>query len=50
MLLGPSDRQLGFLSVSLAFVVIRDAAGGRDELVLLEQGCWSAGGGSVVLL
>jgi hypothetical protein len=50
-----SDRQLGLLAVlrnwrdlflgeSLAF------AGGRGEMVSLEQGCWLEGGGSVVLL
>ena len=62
MLVGLSDQQLGllvvpqiwrdpFLVVSLAFVVIRDDdAGGRGEVVLLEQGCWSGGGGSVVPL
>jgi hypothetical protein len=33
-----------FLRVSLAF------AGGRGEVVSLEQGCWSGGGGSIVFL
>jgi hypothetical protein len=55
VLFGSSDRQLGllvvlhiwrdlFLGVSLAF------ADGWGEVVSLEQGCWSGGGGSVVLL
>jgi hypothetical protein len=32
-----------FLSVSLAY------AGGRGEVVSLERGCWSEGGGSAIL-
>jgi hypothetical protein len=55
VLFGPSDRRLGlfavlqiwrdmFLGVSLAY------ADGRGKVVSLEQGCWSGGGGSVVLL
>jgi hypothetical protein len=61
VLIGPSDRQLGllaglqiwrdqFLGMSLAFMVIRDGAGGRVEVVLLERGCLFGGGGFVVLL
>ena len=60
MLVGLSDRQLGllvvlqiwrdqFLVVSLAFVIIRDGAGGWGEVVLLERGCSSGGGGSSFL-
>jgi hypothetical protein len=61
VLTDPSDQQLGLLTglqiwrdqllgISLVFVVIRDDAGGRGEVVLLERGCWSGGGGFVVLL
>jgi hypothetical protein len=31
-------------------MVIRDGAAGHGEVVLLEQGCWSRGGGFIVLL
>jgi hypothetical protein len=31
-------------------MVIHDGSGSQDEVVLLEQGCWSGGGGFVVLL
>jgi hypothetical protein len=61
VLTGPSDRQLGllaglqiwwdqFLGVSLVFVVIHDSVDSRREVVLLEPGCWSGGGGFAVLL
>jgi hypothetical protein len=60
VLVDPSDRQRGllavhqiwrdlFLDVSLVFVVIDGDAGGRGEVDALEQGCWSRGGGSVVI-
>jgi hypothetical protein len=43
--------EISFLGVSLAFVVIRDGSGGgQGEVILLEQGCWSRGGGFVVPL
>jgi hypothetical protein len=45
-----SARRDQFLGVLLAFVVIRDGASGRDEVILLERGCWSRGGGFVILL
>jgi hypothetical protein len=36
--------------MSLASVVIRDGAGGQGEVVFLEQGYWSGGGGFVIFL
>jgi hypothetical protein len=55
-----SDRQCGllavhqiwrelFLGVSLASIVSCGGAGGRGEVGALERGCWSGGGGSVVI-
>jgi hypothetical protein len=45
----PSDRQLGLLVVlqiwrDLFLVVSLAFAGGRGEVISLEQGCWSRGG------
>jgi hypothetical protein len=55
-----SDRQRGllaiyqiwrdlFLDMSLASVVFCGGAGGRGEVGALERGCWSGGGGSIVI-
>jgi hypothetical protein len=60
VLVDPSDRQRGllaihkiwrdlFLNVSLASVVFCGDAGDRGEVGALERGCWSGGGGSVVI-
>jgi hypothetical protein len=38
-----------FLDVSLAFVIMYDGARGRGEVDALEQGCWSGGGGIVII-
>jgi hypothetical protein len=35
--------------VSLVPVVIHDGVGGRGEVGALEHGCWSGGGGSIVI-
>jgi hypothetical protein len=37
-------------SLDLAFMVIRDGAGSRGEVILLKRGCWSGGGGFAFLL
>jgi hypothetical protein len=60
VLVDPSDRQRDllvvhqiwrdlFLDMSLVFVVIHGDVGGRGEVDALEQGCWSGGGGSVII-
>jgi hypothetical protein len=47
---GPSDRHLGLLTILQIWLGVSLAyAGGRGEMVSLERGCWSGGGGSVVL-
>jgi hypothetical protein len=60
VLVDPLDRQRGllavlqiwqdlFVDVSLVHVVIHGGARGWGEVGALEHGCWSGGGGSIVI-